>query len=132
MDYKIIHHTQIWEDHIAHYFMESHGNGLVRLSMYNDGYSELSDLYVLEDSRGNGIATALVNDAIQCFKQSETNSKELKALLSEDNPDRDFISEFYKKLGFEHKGIEAPLNTYDEDKHQLKWYDVFVIKKPRD
>ena len=127
MGYEIIYHKQYWDDHIAFYLMESHGHGLVRLTVYNDRYAELSDLFVLEESRGNGIATALVNRAIECFKQCELNPTELKAYLADDNPDKWFISEFYQKLGFEHKGLEAPFKSFDEDKHELKWYNVFVL-----
>ena len=127
MNHKIICNIQYWDDHTAYYLMESHGNGLVRLTVYDDGYSELSDLFVSEDSRKNGIATALVNEAIQYFKQCEMEPTELKVLLSQDNPYNSFLKDWYQKLGFKHKGIEAPLKSFDEDKHEFKWYDIFVM-----
>ncbi len=134
MDNLIIHKQQ-WNEHDSFYIMESNGYGMCRLTFFKDeNYAEISDLFVQEDKRRQGIATELIKRAIEefdtYFEKDELRvyvEDKSKKFSTERNPDT-FLDEFYKKMGFKLNRWEAPISEYDKEENNYKWYKVYTIK----
>lgn len=134
MDNLIIHKQQ-WKEHDSFYIMESNGYGMCRLTFFKDeNYAEISDLFVQEDKRRQGIATELIKRAIEEF-DTYFEKDELRVYV-EDNPNPystinntdTFLDEFYKNMGFKLNRWEAPISEYDKENNNYKWYKVYTIK----
>ena len=131
---ELIIHRQWWNEHDSFYIMESHGYGMCRLTFYKDeNYAEISDLFVQEDQRRQGIATELIKRAIEEF-DTYTEKDELRVYV-EDKPNPyctekssdTFLDEFYKKMGFKLNRLEAQISEYDKENNNYKWYKVYTI-----
>ena len=65
-------------------------------------YTKLSDLYVSPDSRGKGVASALINRTFQWAKEKKTTEVILN--VYEQNT---FAQKLYRKMGFR---VECPIS----------------------
>ena len=77
--------------------------------MSNDLHSEpfglLEDVFVDESVRGSGIGTALVNEVIDCARQSGCYK-----LIATSRASRPKVHALYERLGFDNYGLEFRMN----------------------
>lgn len=87
---------QVWDEYHSLFVFSDDGSVSCRLCFDHDGpNATISDLYVQEDSRRKGGATAIIN---WCLKEAKAQ-KCLTVSLRSDNDD--WIREWYKRMGFE-------------------------------
>jgi len=90
------------------FFVEKDGKEVARAFLYimrndikNDIFGYLEDLFVSEESRGQGIGTQLVNTVIEEAKKIGCYKLELNSQIENIR-----AQELYKKMGFENLGLE--------------------------
>ena len=87
---------QIWDNYKVFFVFSDDGSISCRLSFYDDTPQDaiISDLYVHENMRKQGGATAILNWCFECAKERGCNSVSLRS----DNDD--WVREWYKRIGF--------------------------------
>ena len=87
---------QIWDNCKVFFVFSDDGSISCRLSFYDDTPQNaiVSDLYVHENMRKQGGATAILNWCFECAKERGCNSVSLRS----DNDD--WVREWYKRIGF--------------------------------
>ena len=84
-----------WQDYYTYTLMESNGLGVASVYVENDGVW-ISNLFVQESFRHQGIATALIDKALEVISNDEVcKSKEVQCMVDE----RVWLNNFYKRKG---------------------------------
>ena len=103
MEYKFNFNSiyQIWDNYKVFFVFSDDGSISCRLSFYDDTPQNaiVSDLYVHENMRKQGGATAILNWCFECAKERGCNSVSLRS----DNDD--WVREWYKRIGFKIESI---------------------------
>lgn len=111
---------QDWKHFTIYLIIEKSAKGSVRV-FEEDGYICISDLYVTEEYRGNGIGTSLLRKAIEVSKTISEHG-EIEVLVNERSDA--FVGEWYERNGFklQKEDNEIILNEYGEvSKYVLKF-----------
>ncbi len=100
------------ESRAINLFVERDGKQVGRVSLfliYNDLHKEpygfIEDLYVEEESRGEGIGTALIKEII-----NEAKSRNCYKLIATSRFEREKLHKYYLKFGFKSYGYEFRLD----------------------
>ena len=119
---EIITHVQDWKYYKSYYLMESKGLAMVRITRDVSEF-EISDLYVNENYREQGMGTAILNAAINLCKELSPHNKIFITTNKDSSP---FVDEWYMKLGFKFHHLESPINLlHDKD---LEWNNVYIME----
>lgn len=124
---KLIYHRQQWPDQDSTYIMTEDGSGMVRVT-YEKTTSELkealiSDLFVYEDRRHEGIGTELLLAAVKEFADKVdyaylTIKSDYRSV--EKNPKLKNLVDFYESRGFKVSGIYSEVFCMVKDVDKYK------------
>lgn len=121
--YIITVHQQDWRGYISYYIMEHNGKAMIRVTQTGDEF-ELSDLYVEEKYRGQGLGEYMLDYAIGFSKRL---TKHGILTISTNTHSADFCDEWYQRLGFKFDRMESPISLEDDDQ-ELEWGTVYKIE----
>lgn len=98
--YELIVHEQTWSEHTSWYIMERSGNGMVRVTVFNDNPTEaiISDLFVVENMRKQRLGTYLLTFVKCCVcDYNESFDGYLKCVAVAENG---VSAHMFEKFGF--------------------------------
>ena len=109
--YILIVHKQIWKGFISYYIMESNGHAMIRITQEDD-YFELSDLFIEEELRGQGLGDYILDYAIDfCKRICKTGTIQIDT----NDYSAPFCDEWYKRKGFVFDRMESQINPDEDD-----------------
>lgn len=117
-------HIQDWKDYKSHYIFEVNGHGMIRVTQYNNEF-ELSDLFIKDGYRQQGMGTHLLNEAINYCKELADHGK---IIISTNENSEKFADDWYKKVGFIFDHIETPICYPFEETEDLEWSNVYKME----
>ena len=82
---------------------------LLKNDLHDQPFAVLEDLFVEEESRGDGMGSDLVKFAIM-----EAKRYKCYKIIATSRNERDGVHKFYEKLGFETYGLEFRMNLQKE------------------
>lgn len=123
-NYHTLVHTQDWKDYKSHYIFEVNGHGMIRVTQYNNEF-ELSDLFITDGYRKQGMGTSLLTEAINYCKELADHGK---IIISTNENSEKFTDDWYKRIGFEFDHIETPICYPFEETENLEWSNVYKIE----
>lgn len=98
--YELIVHEQEWEEHTSWYIMDKYGDGMVRVTVFNDNPTEaiISDLFVVEDMRKQRLGNYLLKFVKYCVcDYNESYDDFLKCAAVAAN---DISAHMFEQFGF--------------------------------
>lgn len=114
---NLIVHQQEWDRYKSNYIMTEDGAGMVRVTCYSEDQEAcISDLYVQEDKRHQGIGRALIEEA---KKQFQGLVKEHYLVVRKSNKNYKGLINFYESCGFkidERGSKKVTSMSYDTNK----------------
>lgn len=126
--YIVSIHQQDWKDYTSYYIMEHSGHGMVRVTQNDDARDEfiISDLYVEEKWRGQGLGEYLLDYAIGLCKRVSHGGS---IAIETSDYSATFCDEWYQKLGFVFDHLESGISLEDESSDdELEWRKVYIMK----
>lgn len=98
--YDLIVHEQHWPEHTSWYIMDAFGDGMVRVTVYNDEPFEaiISDLFVVEDMRKKRLGNYLLKFVKYCVSDyNESYDDFVKCVAVAAN---DISAHMFEQFGF--------------------------------
>lgn len=98
--YELIVHEQEWPEHTSWYIMDKWGDGMVRVTVYNDNPTEvlISDLFVVENMRKQRLGNYLLKFVKYCVcDYNESYDDFLKCVAVAAN---DISAHMFEQFGF--------------------------------
>lgn len=120
--YIVIIHQQDWKNYTSYYIMESNGHAMIRVLQEDDEF-ELTDFYVEEQYRGQGLGVYMLDYAIGLSKRV-ANHGTISIVTNYNSAE--FCDEWYQRVGFKFAGYETPLSL--EDNQDLDWMKVYKME----
>lgn len=119
--HTLIMHKQIWSFYTSYFIMESNGHAMIRV-LQEDDEIELTDFYVEEAYRGQGLGQYMLDHAIEL---SKSLTKHGTISITTNYNSEPFCDEWYQRTGFKFACYETPLSLKDSD--ELEWMKVYKM-----
>lgn len=123
MSPTVIIHKQTWSYYTSYYIMESNGHAMIRV-LQEDDEIELTDFYVEEQYRGQGLGQYMLDYAIE-FSKSLTNHGTISIITNYNS--KPFCDEWYQRTGFKFVGYGTPISL-EEDEQDLDWFKEYKME----